>query len=63
MEILPSIFFELCKHKKNEIDPTLYRLHSSEFLNYFTDYTHIFTDESKDDDKTAAALTVHLSSS
>ena len=30
--------------------------HYSELLESFTDYTHIFTDGSKDGDKTAAAF-------
>ena len=37
-------------------DPTLYRLHYSALLESFTDYTHIFTDGSKDGDKTAVAF-------
>ena len=45
-----------CKSKKSDTDPTLYRLHYSELLESFTDYTHIFTDGSKDGDKTAAAF-------
>ena len=44
----------LCKYKKSETDPTLYHLHYSELLDFFTDSTHIFTDGSKDGDKTAA---------
>ena len=54
--IVPTVCFDLCKYKKSETDPTLYRLHYSELLEYFKDYTHIFTDGSKDDDKTAAAF-------
>ena len=45
-----------CKSKKSDTDPILYRLHYSELLESFTDYTHIFTDGSKDGDKTAAAF-------
>ena len=37
-------------------DPTLYRLHYSELLESFTDYTHIFSDGSKDGNKTATAF-------
>ena len=51
--IIPTVCFDLCKYKKSDTDPTLYRLHYSES---FTDYTHIFTDGSKDGDKTAAAF-------
>ena len=54
--IIPTVCFDLCKYKKSETDPTLYRLHYSELLESFTDYTHIFTDGSKDGDKTAAAF-------
>ena len=32
----------VCKYKKSDTDPTLYRLHYSELLESFTDYTHIF---------------------
>ena len=54
--IIPTVCFDLCKYKKSNTDPTLYRLHYSELLQSFTDYTHIFTDGSKDGDKTAAAF-------
>ena len=54
--IVPTVCFDLCKYKKSETDPTLYRLHYSELLESFTDYRHIFTDGSKDGDKTAAAF-------
>ena len=54
--IVPTVCFDLCKYKKSDTDPTLYRLHYSELLESFTDYTHIFTDGSKDGDKTAAAF-------
>ena len=42
--IVPTVCFHLCKYKKSEIDPTLYRLYYSELLDSFTDYTHIFCD-------------------
>ena len=54
--IVPTVCFDLCKYKKSDTDPTLYRLHYSELIESFTDYTHIFTDGSKDGDKTAAAF-------
>ena len=54
--IVPTVCFDLCKYKKSDTDPALYRLHYSELLESFTDYTHIFTDGSKDGDKTAAAF-------
>ena len=44
--IVPTVCFDLCKYKKSGTDPTLYRLHYSELLESFTDYTHIFTDGS-----------------
>ena len=42
------------KYKKSETDPILYVFYYSELLESFTDYTHIFTDGSKDGDKPAA---------
>ena len=54
--IVPTVCFDLCKYKKSDTDPTLYGLHYFELLESFTDYTHIFTDGSKDGDKTAAAF-------
>ena len=54
--IVPTVCFDLCKYRKSETDPTLYRLHYSELLESFMDYTHIFTNGSKDGDKTAAAF-------
>ena len=54
--IVSDVSFDLCKYKKSETDPTLYRLYYSELLKYFTGDTHIFTDGSKDGDKTAAAF-------
>ena len=47
-----TVCFDICKYKKSETDPTLYRLHYSEFLASFTDYTHMFTVGTKDGDKT-----------
>ena len=41
--IVPTVCFDLCKYKKSDTDPTSYRLHYSELLQSFTDYTHIFT--------------------
>ena len=55
-QIVPTVCFDLCKYKKSKTERTLYRLHYSELLEYFTDYTHIFTEGSKDNDKTAAAF-------
>ena len=54
--IVPSAYFDLCKYKKSETDPTLYRLHYSELLELFTGYTHILIDGSKDGAKTAVAI-------
>ena len=51
--IVPSICFELCKYKKSDTDPVLYRYYYSELLDYFTDHTFIFTNGYKDADKTA----------
>ena len=41
--IVPTVCFDFCKYKKSETDPTLYCLHYSELVEYFTD-RHIFTD-------------------
>ena len=38
--IVPNVCFDLCKYKKSETDPTLYRLYYSKLLESFTDYTH-----------------------
>ena len=54
--IVPTVCFDLCEYKKSKTDSTLYRLYYSELLESFTDYTHSFTDGSKDGDKTAAAF-------
>ena len=54
--IVPNVCFDLYKYKKSETDPTQYHLYYSEFLEPFTDYARIFTDGSKDGDKTAAAF-------
>ena len=56
MEANRTVCLDLCEYKKSDTDPTLYHLHYSELLESFTDYTHIFTDGSKDGDKTAAAF-------
>ena len=54
--IVPTVCYELCKFKKSDTDPVLYRSYYSELLYYFTDHTFIFTDGSKDGNKTAAAF-------
>ena len=54
--IVPTVCFDLCKYKKSETDPILYHLYYSELLEYFTDYTHIFSNGFKDGHKTAAAF-------
>ena len=48
--------FDLCKYKKSENEPSLYHLYYSELLESCTDFIRIFTDGSKDGDKTAAAF-------
>ena len=40
--IVPTVCFDLCKYKKSDTDPILYRLHYSELLESFTDYIYIF---------------------
>ena len=37
----PTVCFDLCKCRKSEADPTLYRLHYSELLESFTECTHV----------------------
>ena len=54
--IVPNVCFDVCKLIKSETDPTSYRLCYSELLESFTDYTNIFTDGSKDGDKTTAVF-------
>ena len=54
--VAPNICFDLCKYKKSETDPTLYRFYYSEWLDSFTDHAYIFTVRSKDGDKTDAAF-------
>ena len=54
-----TICFDLCKYKKCETDPTLYRLYYSGLLDAFTDYPHIFTNVFKDDEKQLCLLFVH----
>ena len=54
--IIPTVCFDLCEYKKSETQIQPYIVHYSELLESFTDYTHIFTDGSKDGDKTAAAF-------
>ena len=39
--IVPTVCFDLCKYKKSETDPTLYRLHFSELLDFLR-IIHIF---------------------
>ena len=49
--IVPPVCFDLCKYKSN-----LIFVYYFELLESFTDYTHIFTDGSKDGDRAAAAF-------
>ena len=54
--IVPDVRFDLCKHKKCETDPVYFRLFFAELIEQFGDYTHIYTDGSKDGVKTALAF-------
>ena len=54
--IVPTVCFDLYKYKKSETDHTLYCLYYSELLESFMKCRHIFTDGSKDGDKTAVAF-------
>ncbi len=53
---VPNVCFDLCKYKKCDTDPALFRLYFLELSDSFIGYTHIFTDGSKDGDKTSAAF-------
>ena len=61
--IVLTVCFDLCKYKKSETDPTLYRLYYSELLDSFTDHTHIFTNGTNDGIKQLRLLSSHLLSS
>ena len=54
--IVLNICFELCKYKKSGTDPVLNRYYYYELVDSFTDHAFIFTDESKNGDKTDAAF-------
>ena len=49
---LPIVNFELSVHKKNITIPVEFRTYFAELLEGFIDYTQIYTDESKDANKT-----------
>ena len=57
--IVLTVCFDLCKYK-SETDPTLYRLHYSELLESFTDYTHILLMDLKMAIKQMRLLCVNL---
>ena len=57
---LPIVNFELSVHKKSITNPVEFRTYFAELLESFIDYTQIYTDESKDANKTALAV-VYLS--
>ena len=61
--IVPTVCFDLCKYKKIDTEPTLYRLHYSELLESFTDYTHILLMDPKMAIKQLQLLSVNLLSS
>ena len=48
--------FELSVHKKSITNPVEFRTYFAELLESFIDYTQIYTDESKDANKTALAV-------
>ena len=54
--IVPTVCIDLCKSMKSNTDRLLYCLYYSDCLESFTEYTHIFTDGSKDGDKTDLAF-------
>ena len=55
--VIPTVCFELCKYKKSDNDPVLYRSYYTELLFYLT-YIY-FTDGSKYGDKIAATFIRH----
>ena len=57
---LPIVNFELSIHKKSITNPVEFRTYFAELLESYTDFTHIYTDGSKDANKTALAV-VYLS--
>ena len=61
--IAPTVCFDLCKYKKRDTDPTLYRLHYSELPESLTDYTHILLMDPRMAIKQLRLLSVNLLSS
>ena len=53
---LPIVNFELSIHKKNITNPVEFRTYFAELLESYSDFTHIYTDGSKDANKTALAV-------
>ena len=53
---LPIVNFELSVHKKSMTNPVEFRTCFAELLESYTDFTHIYTDGSKDANKTALAV-------
>ena len=54
--IMPITCFDLSQHKKSETDPIVFRTHFLSLAEHLDDHVHIYTDGSKDGDRTACAV-------
>ena len=54
--IIPNTCRYLSQHKKYETDPIVFRTHFSTLVEHLDDHVHIYTDDSKDGDRTACAV-------
>ena len=53
---IPNTCFDLSQHKKSETDPIVFRTHFLALAEHLDDHVHIYTDGSKDGDRTACAV-------
>ena len=51
----PKLIFDLRKHKKADTNPLIIQQHYAEIKSNFSDYSTVYTDGSKDDDRVASA--------
>ena len=51
----PKFIFDLRQHKKSDTNPLIIQQHFNEIKSNYSDYSTVYTDGSKDDDKVAAA--------
>ena len=54
--IMPNTCFDLSRYKKSETDPIVFRTHFIALVEHLDDHVHIYTDGSKDGDRTACAV-------